>query len=79
MPQSQQENLCEICEEPNGWVYLGPEYEFCCGVCIEENLGAECEYTGIYRRKANCNCGKVGAINYEDDRYYCGGSPGCVP
>lgn len=37
-----------------------------CPLCIEEQVMCEC-------------CEKYGLPNYEDGKYYCGGSPWCCP
>lgn len=70
---------CECCNEPNLWALLADEYEFACGVCVEDGQVEECQYTGQWRITAKCGCGKTGPVNYEDNRYYCGGSQYCIP
>lgn len=70
--------VCECCGEPNGWKLIDPVYTYVCSPCAEDGWAAICYYEGYYRKTAKCGCGRKGAINYEE-RYYCGGSPSCIP
>lgn len=75
--------ICERCEQPNGWIYLDTEHKYLCGPCSETK---DAIYTdSYYRYGARCSgadCRTFGVINYrtgDDHRFYCGGSPRCIP
>lgn len=70
--------LCEVCGEHNLASVLHSDFEHVCYDCVEDGQALK-DVDGIYRKTATCGCGRVGAVNYEEDRYYCGGNQWCVP
>lgn len=82
MAEQVEEGLCERCLEPNGWRFLDKEYTHLCGKCAETR---DAYYTGsYYRYGAHCSggCSTIGVINYRQNgeaRFYCAGSPRCLP
>ena len=72
-------NECECCKQPNAWTLIDPDYKYVCLPCVENGTLKVCISEGVYRRQATCGCGRIGAVNYDDDRYYCGSSPSCCP
>lgn len=70
---------CENCGEPNPWRLMGDQYELICFEC-SESVDTDVDDEGVYRKLVRCRgCETWGAPNYEDDKYYCGTSPWCVP
>jgi len=77
------EGLCERCREPNGWRFIDPEHKYLCGPCSESKdasyLGNHYRYT---KKCSGSNCSTLGVVNYhskDEDLFYCGASPRCIP
>lgn len=70
---------CECCGKKSIWWLLAEEYKYACGACVEEDQVKLCEYTGYWRITAECVCGRVGPVNYDNDQYWCGSGPRCCP
>lgn len=71
--------ICECCGKKNLWGLLADEYKYVCGLCVIVESPQKCEYTGHWRITADCVCGRTGAVNYDNDQYWCGGGPRCCP
>lgn len=75
---------CERCEEPNAWVLIDDEYQYLCGSCAMRKGAVYHE--GRYRWLQMCSghyCAAMGVPNFgrntKEARFFCGGSPNCLP